>query len=59
MLNYITADEAAKKWHISVRRVQILCSKGRVEGAVKHGGVWAIPKDVLKPEALKPGKKGE
>lgn len=57
MLNYITADEAAKKRHISVRRLQILCSEGRVEGAVKHRGLWAIPKDAVKPEPLKPGKK--
>lgn len=59
MLDYITAEEAAEKWGISRRRVQILCSEGRVEGAIKHGGVWAIPKDAQKPRVIKPGKKGD
>lgn len=57
MFNYITAEMAAEKWGISIRRVQILCLQGRLEGAVKHGGVWAIPKETIKPERLKPGKK--
>ena len=59
MLEYITAEKAAEKWKVSVRRVQLLCSQGRVEGAVKHGGVWAIPQNSQKPNLLKPGKKGE
>lgn len=57
MQGYITADVVAKNWGISKRRVQVLCSEGRVEGAVKHGGVWAIPINAIKPEALRPGKK--
>lgn len=57
MLNYITAEMAAEKWELSVRRVQLLCAQGRIEGAVKHGGVWAIPKEAMKPERLKSGKK--
>ncbi len=59
MLDYITAEAAAKHWKISKRRVQVLCADGRVIGAIKYSGVWAIPKDAKKPEALKPGKKGE
>lgn len=57
MLDYITAAVAAEKWGISKRRVQILCLEGRVDGAVKHSGVWVIPKDAVKPEKLKSGKK--
>lgn len=59
MIDYITTDVAADKWRISKRREQVLCLEGRVNGAVKHGGVWAIPKEATKPEALKPGKKGD
>lgn len=59
MLDYITAEAAAESWGISKRRVQVLCSQGRVEGAIKHGGVWAIPINSIKPQALRPGKKGE
>ena len=57
MLDYITVEEAAGKWGVSKRRVQILCLDGRVKGAVKHSGVWIIPKDSMKPERFKSGKK--
>lgn len=59
MLDYITVVVAAEKWGISKRRVQLLCAESRVSGAIKHGGVWAIPKDANKPKALKSGKKGD
>ncbi|MCB2286904.1 DNA-binding protein [Clostridium algidicarnis] len=59
MLDYITAEIAAENWGISKRRVQVLCAEGRVDGAIKHGGVWAIPISANKPDALKPGKKGD
>lgn len=42
--------QASKKWKISQRRVQILCSEGRIPGVFKLGEVWAIPADVEKPE---------
>lgn len=31
-MDYITAKEAAEKWGISQRRVQLLCEQGRVAG---------------------------
>ncbi len=49
-MEYITANQASKKWKISQRRVQILCSEGRIPGVFKLGEVWAIPADVEKPE---------
>ncbi|WP_147532298.1 helix-turn-helix domain-containing protein [Bacillus marasmi] len=48
-MEYITAKEAAEKWGISQRRVQILCEQGRIDGAVRLGWVWAVPKNVEKP----------
>lgn len=48
-MEYITAKEAAEKWGISQRRVQVLCEQGRVDGAKRLGWVWAIPKDAPKP----------
>lgn len=48
-MRYISASQAAEKWGISQRRVQILCSEDRVKGAFKVGEVWAIPEDTLKP----------
>jgi hypothetical protein len=48
-MGYITASQAAKKWGISQRRVQILCSEGRIIGVFKLGENWAIPEDSEKP----------
>ena len=46
----MTVKEAANKWELSVRRVQLLCIEGRIEGAVKHATVLAIPKGAQKPK---------
>ena len=48
-MKYITASQAADKWHISQRRVQVLCSEGRIEGVFKLGENWAIPEGAHKP----------
>lgn len=48
-MKYITASQAAEKWQISQRRVQVLCSEGRIEGVFKLGENWAIPEDSQKP----------
>ena len=46
---YISIAEAAEKWGITPRRVQVLCSEGRIPGLTKFGKAWAIPKDAEKP----------
>ena len=46
---YMTASEAAELWHISQRRVQILCANGRIDGVFKLGDNWAIPQNAQKP----------
>ncbi|NCC17190.1 MAG: DNA-binding protein [Clostridia bacterium] len=48
-MDYITAQEAADKWGITRRRVQILCVDERIEGAIKKANLWLIPKDTEKP----------
>lgn len=48
-MKYLTAKEAATNWGITSRRVQILCSEGRVSGAWRLGSAWAIPADAQKP----------
>lgn len=50
MNTYITASQAAEKWSISQRRVQVLCEQGRIEGVFKLGNNWAIPSDAKKPD---------
>ena len=58
MDQYITLKEAAEKWGISERRIRILCSDGRIEGATKMGPMWVIPADSVKPDdkRVKSGK---
>lgn len=53
MFEYMTAKEAADKWGISQRRVQVLCVEGRIPGAKKYASVWAIPKDAEKPKDIR------
>ena len=48
-MDYMTIREASEKWGLSIRRVQTICNEGMVEGVVKFGREWAIPKDAEKP----------
>lgn len=49
MFEYMTAQEAAEKWNVSLRWVQRLCKGNRIEGALNINRVWLIPKDAKKP----------
>ncbi|HEY8362830.1 MAG TPA: helix-turn-helix domain-containing protein, partial [Tissierellaceae bacterium] len=40
-MDYLTTKQAAEKWNISPRRVQVLCEQGRIKGAVRLGWAWA------------------
>ncbi len=57
-MDIITIKEASIKWGISERRIQMLCNDGRIDGAMKFGNTWAIPKDADKPidARIKTGK---
>jgi hypothetical protein len=48
-LEWITAQQAADKWGITVRRVQALCKNNQIDGIARLGKAWLIPKDVPKP----------
>ena len=48
-MEYMTTKEAVEKWNISERRIRQLLGEGRIEGAVKVGSTWNIPKDAIKP----------
>ena len=48
-MNLITVKEAASKWNVSERRVQKLCSDGRIKGAIRFGKAWMIPMDAIIP----------
>ena len=57
-MKYISTSEAAKKWALSSRRIVVLCSEGRIEGAQKAGNTWIIPEIAEKPSdaRIKSGK---
>lgn len=49
MTGYMSVKEAAEKWDVSERWVQKLCEESRIEGIIRFGRSWAIPKDADKP----------
>lgn len=48
-MKYMTAEEAAGRWGVSVRRVRNYCAGGLIAGALRSGGRWRIPEDAVKP----------
>ena len=48
-MDYISVQEASLKWGISERRIQKLCEENRIDGVVRFGHSWAIPKCAEKP----------
>ena len=49
-MNYISVAQAAEKWQVTPKRVQVLCSEGRIEGAQRVGNQWTIPETAEKPQ---------
>lgn len=45
MDQFVTLKEASEKWGISERRIRILCTEGRINGATKMEPMWVIPTD--------------
>ena len=48
-MNYIKVSKAAEKWGISARRVRLLCAEGKIDGVVRHGNLYMIPENAMKP----------
>ena len=57
-MEYMTIKETAEKWNLSVRIVQTICNEGMIDGVMKFGNTWAMPKDAVKPtdKRIKSGK---
>lgn len=49
MFEYMTSQEVAEKWNVSLRWVQRLCKDNRIEGVLNVNRVWLIPKETEKP----------
>ena len=48
-MDYITTGQAAEKWGVTARQVQLYLKDNRIKGAVRPGREWLIPKDAEKP----------
>ena len=53
---YISVKEAAEKWGVTPRRVQILCNEGKIKGATRFGRNWMIPEGAVLPSSAKKGE---
>lgn len=53
MNGYMTAQEAAEKWGVTPRQVQILCKENRITGAMRMSRIWIIPDNAEKPTGEK------
>jgi AraC-like DNA-binding protein len=49
LMQYMTIKQAAQKWGVQERQIQTLCSKNRIDGAIRFNRSWAIPKNASKP----------
>lgn len=49
-MEYLKAKEVAEIWGVSPRRIQAMCASGRIEGAVRFGRDWMIPKGTTQPQ---------
>jgi excisionase family DNA binding protein len=49
-MDYITIKEASEQWGISIRAITYHVAAGRIEGAMKIGNLWLIPKAAARPE---------
>ena len=56
--DFISVQEAANKWDITVRQVQKICSEGKIPDAFRFGRSWAIPRETEKPTITRRTKPG-
>ena len=49
MNGYITVQEAAIKWNVTDRQIQLWYKAGKVKDSVMLSRIWIIPEDAEKP----------
>lgn len=57
-MEYLSIKQTAEKWNLSTRRINVLCSEGRIPRTTKIGSYGVIPIDAEKPkdERIKSGR---
>ena len=48
-MDYLKIEDVAKSWGVSARRIQTLCRDGKIDGAIRFGRDWMIPKTAKRP----------
>jgi hypothetical protein len=46
---YITVQEAAEKWKVTERQVQLWCKADKISGAKMLSRIWIIPENAERP----------
>ncbi|MDR1589981.1 MAG: helix-turn-helix domain-containing protein [Oscillospiraceae bacterium] len=49
MKEYLSVRETALAWGVSERRIHKLCEDGRIEGLIRLGRAWGVPRGAEKP----------
>lgn len=49
-MEYLKVKDVAERWGVSPRRIQTMCASGRIEGAIRFGRDWMIPKNTPQPQ---------
>ena len=56
---YLSVQQTADKWGVSVRWVNQYILEGRIPGCERFGHAWAVPENAIKPKRLTPGVKAK
>ena len=59
MKGYLSVQQTADKWGVSVRWVNQYILEGRIPGCERFGHAWAVPENAIKPKRLAPGVKAK
>ncbi|MPN07676.1 hypothetical protein SDC9_154947 [bioreactor metagenome] len=49
MNGYMTVQDAAKKWSVTSRQVQLWCKEKKIPGAHMYSRIWVIPENAGRP----------
>lgn len=53
MKGYMTVQEAAEKWRVTVRQVQLWCKANKIPDATMLSRIWIIPEQAVRPLSRK------
>lgn len=58
MEGYMTVQQAAAKWDVTPRQIQLWCKTEKLKGAQKWNRDWMIPEKAERPVTKRSRKKG-